>query len=77
MVFRDHVEIPSERIGCVIEVKYAEKGAFDVVCKEAMKQITYMDYAEKLRADGMETIQAYGIGCYQKSCRVVYKKIGP
>lgn len=69
------VEIPSERIGCVIEVKYAEKGAFDVVCKEAMEQIFYMDYTEKLRADGMEAIQAYGIGCYQKSCKVVCGKI--
>ncbi|MCI9231133.1 MAG: AAA family ATPase, partial [Lachnospiraceae bacterium] len=28
---------PRERIGCVIEVKYAEKGAFDAACREAME----------------------------------------
>ncbi len=33
------VVVPGEKTGCIIEVKYAENGAFDAACLEAMKQV--------------------------------------
>ena len=65
---------PRERIGCVIEVKYAEKGSFDAACREAMEQIETHAYTQLLRSEGMETIHKYGLACFRKSCRVTYEK---
>lgn len=65
------LEIPSEKIGCVMEVKYAEHGRFDQACAKAMQQIEDGSYAEALHQDGMQTIHKYGIACYKKSCRIV------
>ncbi len=65
------IMVPSEKIGCVIEVKYAEQGRFDSACREAMKQIEDNGYADAIRQEGMQTIYKYGIACYQKTCRVV------
>lgn len=68
------IEIPSKDIGCVIEVKYAENGAYDAVCEEAMKQIDHNEYTTMLKKDGMNTVHKYGIACYKKHCKVVYDK---
>ncbi len=65
------VEIKNEKIGIVIELKYAENASFDAACKEAMKQIRERNYEEKLIDDGMKTIYKYGIACYKKRCKVV------
>ena len=65
------VEIKSEKIGIVIELKYAENASFDTACQEAMKQIRDRNYEEKLVDDGMKTIYRYGIACYKKRCRVI------
>lgn len=65
------IMVPPEKIGCVIEVKYAEKGRFDSACLEAMKQIEDNGYADALRQEGMRTIYKYGIACYQKTCKVI------
>lgn len=67
------LEIPREKTGCIIEVKYAENGRYDRECEEAMKQIEENGYAETLTEDGMQTIHKYGIACYKKSCRVSYQ----
>ena len=64
------LEIPSEKTGCIIEVKYAEGGGFDAACKKAIKQIEDAGYAGTLEQNGMQTIHKYGISCYKKSCRV-------
>ncbi len=69
------VEIEEEGIGLVIEIKYAEKAAFEDACREAMNQIRERQYAQKLREEGMETIWAYGIACFKKRCKVVCEKI--
>lgn len=69
------VEVVPEKIGCVIEIKYAEEESFDAACMEAMRQICDRDYAAVLRKDGMRTIHAYGVACFKKSCQVVYKKL--
>ncbi len=66
--------VPSEKTGCVIEVKYAEGGAFDAACREAMEQIETYEYTSLLKQEGMETIHKYGLACYRKICRVAYEK---
>lgn len=40
-----------------------------------MAQINKKNYAEKLMRDGMQTIHAYGVACYIKDCKIIYKKI--
>lgn len=65
------VEIKNEKIGIVIELKYAENASFDAACQEAMKQNRERNYEEKLIDDGMKTIYRYGIACYKKCCKVV------
>lgn len=65
------VEDEAEDTGIVIEVKYAENGAFDDACRKALGQIKDRDYEEVLRDDGVKTIYRYGIACYKKRCRVV------
>ena len=64
--------VPKEKTGCVIEIKYAEKGAFDAALKEAMEQIGSREYIDYLKQEGMETIHKYGLACYRKTCRVAY-----
>ena len=64
--------VPSQKIGCIIEVKYAEEGRFDSACREAMKQIEDDGYVTALRQEGMQTIHKYGIACYKKTCKVAY-----
>lgn len=66
--------VPPEKTGCVIEVKYAENGAFDAALREAMEQIETHEYTGLLRQKGMETIHKYGLACYRKTCRVAYEK---
>lgn len=66
--------VPSEKTGCVIETKYAEDGAFDAACREAIRQIGTHNYTELLRQEGMETIHIYGLACYRKTCRVAYER---
>ena len=68
------ITVPAEKIGCIIEVKYAENGAFDAACRKAMKQIEDDGYVTALRQEGMETIHKYGIACYKKTCKAVYEK---
>ncbi|MDE7477702.1 MAG: PD-(D/E)XK nuclease domain-containing protein, partial [Lachnospiraceae bacterium] len=65
------VEDVEREIGIVIELKYAEKAAFDQGCREAMRQIKDRNYEEILIDDGMKTIYRYGIACYKKRCKVV------
>jgi hypothetical protein len=60
-----------EGIGCVIEVKYAERKELDNACQKALEQINNLDYTEKLRDDGMTVIYKYGIACFKKQCKVV------
>ena len=65
------IEIRRKRIGIVIELKYAENGAFEEACKEAMEQINERNYEKSLEGDGMITIYKYGIACYKKRCKVI------
>ena len=65
------IEIDDKEIGIIIEVKYAEKAAFDSACKEALEQIQSRNYEEILIDDGMSVIRKYGIACYKKRCKVI------
>ena len=65
------VEVPTNRTGIVIELKYAEDGDMDVACEEAMRQIEEKGYVAKLKQDGMRNFIRYGIACFKKDCRVV------
>lgn len=65
------VEVPDNRTGIVIELKYAETGDMDAACVQALQQIEDRDYAAKLKDDGMRKIMKYGIACYKKNCKVV------
>ena len=65
------IEIRRKRIGIVIELKYAEDGAFEEASKEAMEQINERNYEKSLEGDGMTTIYKYGIACYKKRCKVI------
>ena len=64
------VEVPTNRTGIVIELKYAENGDLDAACEEALKQIKEKDYVAKLKQDGKKNIMRYGIACYKKVCKV-------
>ena len=64
-------EIFENRVGIVIEVKYAEHGDLENSCKESLKQIEEKKYEAKLRDDGMRNILKYGIACYKKECKVM------
>ena len=60
-----------DRIGIVIEVKYAEEGNLEKGCGEALGQIEEKQYDAMLKRDGMEKIIKYGIAFYKKNCKVV------
>ena len=65
------VEVPTNRTGIVIELKYAEDGDMDAACEDAMRQIEEKGYVAKLKQDGMRNFIRYGIACFKKDCRVV------
>lgn len=64
------VEVPTNRTGIVIEIKYAEDGNLDAACEKALKQIEEKDYVAKLKQDGMKNFIKYGIACFKKICKV-------
>lgn len=65
------VEVPDNRTGIVIELKYAEDGDMDTACSRALEQIEEKEYVDKLRQDGMRNFIRYGIACFKKDCKVV------
>lgn len=65
------IEIESEKIGIIIEVKYAENAGYENACKKALEQINKERYSEELKREEFHTIYKYGIACYKKQCRVV------
>ena len=68
------VEVPNNRTGIVIELKYAENGDMDAACDEALNQIEKKSYVDKLKQDGMRNFIKYGIACFKKDCKVVVSK---
>ena len=60
-----------ERIGIVIELKYAHDGDLQKACAEALSQIEEKKYAVGLQREGMKKIVKYGIAFCEKECMVV------
>ena len=60
-----------ERLGIVIELKYAEDGNLEAACTKALAQIEEKKYDEALRRRGMKTILKYGIAFWEKECQVM------
>jgi hypothetical protein len=67
------IETP-ERTGIVIELKYAESGALEKACDEALLQIEEKKYEEIPRRDRMKKVIKYGIAFYKKDCMVKLSK---
>ena len=64
------IEIRENRIGIVVEMKYAANGNLEVACQETLRQIEDRKYESRLKEDGMKNIIKYGIACYKKECKV-------
>ena len=60
-----------ERLGIVIELKYADDGNLERACGEALGQIEEKKYVEGLKRRGMKKIIKYGIAFCGKECMVV------
>ena len=60
-----------ERIGIVIELKYAKDGNLEKACREALKQIKERKYTEGLKHRGMKKTLEYGMAFCGKDCMVV------
>ena len=60
-----------ERLGIVIELKYANDGNLEAACAEALKQIEEKKYAEGLKRQGAKKIIQYGIAFCEKECMAV------
>lgn len=60
-----------ERMGIVIELKYANDRNLESACRDALKQIEEKKYAVGLRRHGMKKIICYGIAFWEKECMVV------
>ncbi len=59
------------RIGMVIELKYADDGNLEAACKEALAQIEEKRYTEGLKRRGTKKMIKYGIAFCEKECMVV------
>lgn len=60
-----------ERIGIVIELKYADDGNLEAACQEALVQIEEKKYAEGLKRRSTKKVIKYGIAFCEKECMVV------
>lgn len=60
-----------ERLGIVVELKYADDGNLEAACAEALNQIEEKKYAEGLKRRGMKKMMKYGIAFCEKECMVV------
>lgn len=65
------VEVPTNRTGIVIELKYADDGNLDKASEVALKQIEQKEYVTRLKQDGMKNFIKYGIACFKKVCKVM------
>ncbi len=59
------------KIGIVVEVKYAPDGDLKRGCAQARMQIQEKKYDAALQKEGMEKILRYGIAFFKKNCKVV------
>lgn len=65
---------PSDDLGIVIELKYAEDGKLEKACDEAIRQMKDKHYADGMKDSGVKEVIAYGMAFYKKQC--VVKLVG-
>ena len=63
-----------DKVGIVIELKYAENGRLDNACAETLTQIEERKYAVGLKRKGMKKIIKYGMAFCEKECMVAMEK---
>ena len=66
------IEIFSEKLAIVIEMKYCDDGDLESGCDEAMRQIEEKRYVEQPYLNGMTRIIKCGIACHVKECKAVF-----
>ena len=59
-----------DRVGIVVELKYADDGNLEKACAEALEQIEEKKYAQGLKRWGTKKILKYGIAFWEKECMV-------
>lgn len=64
------IETENSEMAILMEVKYAHDGNLAQACERALRQVEERKYDENLRESGVNKILKYGIGCYQKRCKV-------
>ncbi len=64
------IETENSEMAILMEVKYAHDGNLAQACEWALRQVEERKYDENLRESGVNKILKYGIGCYQKRCKV-------
>ena len=60
-----------DRVGIVVELKYADDGNLEKACAEALEQIEEKKYEQGLKRWGTKKILKYGIAFWEKECMVV------
>ena len=68
------IRIDDRKMGIVIEVKYAQNGQLEEVCREAIAQIDRNGYGDELKREGCCRILKYGVACCRKECRILMKE---
>ena len=69
--YSDIVICTSDRVGMIIELKYADDGNLEKGCADALKQIEDRKYAVGLERRRMKIVLRYGMAFYEKECKVV------
>ncbi len=69
--YSDIMIITPERLGIVIELKYADDGDLDKACGDALSQIDDKKYAVDLGRRRIKKTLRYGIAFYEKDCKVL------
>lgn len=70
--YSDIVIITPDRIGIIIELKYADDGNLEKVCMDALEQIGKRKYAVDLERRRMKKVLKYGMAFCDKECMVSF-----
>ena len=65
------VRLNNYETAMILELKYADDGNMDAVCRRALRQVDEKNYQQRLYDEGFEHIKKYGIAFYRKKCRVM------
>ena len=69
--YSDIVICTPDRVGIIIELKYADDGNLEKGCLKALEQIEDRKYAVDLERRRMNKVFKYGIAFCEKECKVV------